>query len=45
MGGANNLAHGTSYGDGGVGGNGGTAKNAGSNGSPGWVIIEYGGDI
>lgn len=44
-GGANNLAHGTSYGNGGVGGMGGTGRDAGSAGSTGWVIIEYGGDI
>lgn len=44
-GGGNNLAHGTSYGNGGVGGAGGRGCDAGSAGSPGWVIIEYGGDI
>lgn len=36
---------GTSYGDGGTGGTGGRGHNGGSAGSPGWVIIEYGGDI
>lgn len=36
---------GTSYGAGGGGGTGGTGNNGGSAGSPGWVIIEYGGDI
>ena len=36
---------GTSYGDGGTGGNGGRGRSNGSAGAPGWVIIEYGGDI
>lgn len=36
---------GTSYGNGGAGGNGGKGHNNGSAGAPGWVIIEYGGDI
>ncbi len=36
---------GTSYGNGGTGGMGGRGNNGGSAGSPGWVIIEYGGDI
>lgn len=36
---------GTSYGNGGNGGAGGKGRSAGSAGSPGWVIIEYGGNI
>lgn len=40
-----NGSAGDSYGSGGTGGNGGYAINNGSSGSPGWVIIEYGGDI
>lgn len=36
---------GASYGNGGAGGNGGRGHSSGSAGSPGWVIIEYGGDI
>ena len=40
-----NGAAGTSYGDGGDGGAGGSGSANGSAGSPGWVIIEYGGDI
>lgn len=36
---------GASYGNGGNGGAGGKGHSAGSAGSPGWVIIEYGGNI
>lgn len=36
---------GQSYGNGGVGGAGGKGHESGKAGSPGWVIIEYGGDI
>lgn len=36
---------GASYGNGGTGGNGGRGNASGSAGSPGWIIIEYGGDI
>lgn len=38
-------ANGQSYGEGGDGGSGGNGEANGSAGSPGWVIIEYGGDI
>jgi hypothetical protein len=40
-----NGSAGASYGSGGTGGNGGYGTSNGSSGSPGWVIIEYGGDI
>lgn len=40
-----NGSAGASYGSGGTGGNGGYGTSNGSAGSPGWVIIEYGGDI
>lgn len=40
-----NGTNGTSYGNGGAGGAGGKGGAAGSAGAPGWVIIEYGGDI
>lgn len=42
---ANDGANGQSYGEGGYGGTGGNGEANGSTGSPGWVIIEYGGDI
>lgn len=43
--GPNDGANGQSYGEGGYGGAGGNGAANGSAGSPGWVIIEYGGNI
>lgn len=40
-----NGTNGTSYGNGGAGGAGGKGGADGNGGAPGWVIIEYGGDI